>query len=157
MTGRNRARKCTIYLRMYIVPTCHSAYHYTANGVVTTRVPRCVCIRASRPMLFSIPRPSRAPPQDPSTAFFPGTFFPDTFPGRADCVPLYARALASTHRATRSPRAPPPAEMCPYTRTWYRCMCTEYRRPRENKVRAKNDRALSLLLFVDPTYITMPH
>lgn len=142
MTGRNRARKCTIYLRMYIVPTCHSAHHYTANGVVTTRVPRCACIHASRPMLFSISRPSRAPPQDLSR-LFPRHFFSRHF-SRAHRLRPALRARARFH--TRGPRAPPPPK-CVHTRGRSTVACVP-RRPRGRTKCARKTTARSRFFYL---------
>lgn len=75
MTGRDRARKCTIYLRMYIVSIYHSAYHLQTN-VLLAHILCCMHtrVRARRYFLFRA-SPNTRPASDLSRFFLDTLFF----------------------------------------------------------------------------------
>jgi len=144
MTSRDRARKCTIYLRMYIVPMYHSAYFLQANVLLSRAFFAAHTLHARRYFLFRA-SPYTRPVSDLS--LFSLALFSCTFPGHTDCTSFYIRVFASTYN-THIVICALPKYIHISKRT---CICTT---ARENKVYV-----LLLLLFVDPSnmYIKLPH
>lgn len=124
MTGRDRARKCSIYLRMYIVLMYHSVYIFYKQTCCYYAFP-AAHTRYARRYSYSAHHPVRVLLQF-SIALFLGTFFFMHF--------------SRTHRLHLALHTCSRVCTAEYIHISKHCMCTT---ARENKVCARNDRTFA--------------